>query len=863
MLSFTIGGFTQQAIFNESKAGNITFTHHDEPSKKDINTNYIIKTIAAGLDKDIENTSYKFYYTANTKIVRGNNTESYGYINFKGFVFTGDVKFRDFSLTEVLVPSRCDASVKIITKTKIIKSFDNQGIHVNETNSEACFSIPDSLIHNEIDVEIDVMKFYYDEAGKSVFDEKILAINNYYKSETLLSEAKEKLKKIDLNNIDHIPLYNIWIDEVDEIIDDLEEQNLAEKINLSHYDPIRFVHRLDSLRTKTNEINSKLKNDLSKIESIYYEKAVDFIKQFRFDEAEKYLEKSLSFNTKYFPAHLMTAKMHLRRDETDAAVKITSKIFEEINLDKSEKMMFNELCEEIIQQNLKIAESLLLEDNDNDALEVLNKTKDFCKSIPGADCPSETDELIARAKYGIFKSYLHIAEKAMAIESYTFAESYLEKASEYQAANKESISSDAEITNLYGKLIYQSTEKGFAALAIPDFIAAQNYFDRAYRLCNKLEGFKCSQRLIDGINAANQGIAMEYNPENDTGQKSLSDNIKKTEELQSTTQKLKKEVYDQGDYKRLIAEGQILAEEKQTTEAYNKFLEAKELEPGSNITPDPELDNYIQNVVKPALLKKIKKAEFIVWKNELDSAQEIYEEIIYDKKRFKLEEDKDIENALTGLQKDIIEKNCFNIEAEYNNGCLKALREIRRANFQLARIDLQKTKKLKDDNQDCIFRDNCTEKIENRYKSYFVYKKHFDMAKSNAREKNYSEAISNYKKAKEIFIKNQIDTLGISYPAIHDFIAGYHDMDFAIYGAKYCIENGEYENCLSLLKILWLGGISARETKNIQVELAEKLATLDKNKEVSAESKISEYINIEDNWFKYFRKTYLKVIKLD
>ncbi len=569
--------FSQGSKINHFNSGNIEFKYIYNPGKKDINTDHILKTLASGQGSDLENTSFKFFYTVNIELIQDEHAQISGYIRFKGFVITGDVKYKSFSTTDVLIPSGADVVVKIFINSENIKNIKLENIQVIEPTTVAVFSIPDSLLSTNFSVEANIQKFYFSEKYTSLFDSRISDINTYYTSDSILESAEAKLQKIDPENVDLIPLYNIWFDEVREATGKLKSLELSNKLELDLHDPIKYVTRLNLIESKVASLYSQLKRDIEQLEIIYLEKAKELIKQNKAGEAEEYLRKSLKFNTRYIPAHYELAKLHLKKDNPDESVKIISKVLLTLEINDPERKMLIELSDEIIQYYLKTAEAFILQDNDNEALEELSKAESFCKDIQGLNCPEEIDELTARAKYGIFKSFLQVATKAMAIESHDFSEIYIQKAAEYQQNNKEAINSDAEITKLYGKLIYQCTEKGFEALSVADFNKAQNYFDRAYRLCNFLEDFKCSQRLVDGINAANQGIAMEY----DTGEKTDYTNyeIENTiSEKTDHTQKKPAQIYDRNDYNRLIAEGQILMETHHLNDAFEKFIEAKNIE---------------------------------------------------------------------------------------------------------------------------------------------------------------------------------------------------------------------------------------------------------------------------------------------
>lgn len=848
-----MSGFSQHAKFNQSNSGFKEFKFIKDPDKLDNNTNHIIRTLADDKKKPIDNVSFSFFYTINTQLEQSDTAESLGYISFKGFVITGNVKYMGFPVSDVLIPSHASVGIKTVNASNnTINNIELENIPLEDPITNPPFSISDSVISDNCKIEVSVKKFHFNNEAIILFDNKISAINTYYMNDSILENAEIKLKKIDPGNLDLIPLYNIWIEELDEINDKLKNQDLANELQLELYDPIRFVYRLNSLTLETDNLHSRLKNDLEQMEIIYYEKAKDLLRKNKQEEAEEYLKRSLQFNTKYIPSHYEMAKLHLRRDNPDKAVNIINMIHMSIDIDDAEHKMLSELGDNIIQHYLIVAENFILQNKANEALDALNKAEDFCNKTPRVNCHKDIEDLVSRAKYGIYKSYLQIAEKAMEIVSFDFAERYILKASEYQQNNKE-VDSDAEIKNLYGKLIYQCTEKGFEALSVPDFNNAQNYFDHAWRLCNSLQGFKCSHRLIDGINSANHGIAMEYDRrEEEKTHSEVEDEQNKVEA--KDPEKLKKE-FDQDDHNRLIAEGEILLEANQGIDAFEKFNTAKKIEQKFNMAPVANLDVLISLSAKPVILHDLKKSEFLIWKNNIVEAKEILSKAINYQKKFNLTEDSDINRALDNLQKKIDKQICFNAEAEYRNTCLKALRLIRRSNIKSAENSLYKTNKIKTNNSLCNFTDDIVNQIKQKYEPFFNYQKHLDFARSSAKGHKYEDAIEYFQKSFNNYSDGQMDTTGLDFPSFTDFIISYNDPGFSFYACDYLLDKSDYENSFLLLKDLRRLNFPAKETKEIQIKLGKILAEVNMRNDSDSIEKIKEY-TFGDRWYQNFRKAY-------
>jgi len=571
LLCIVISGSSQNTTFSKSETGIAEFIFIDDPDRTDQYTNHFISTLADGNKMSVRDISYKFYYTVVSRLLQKTDSVMSGMISFKGFIISGNIKYRGFSLSEELIPSKANAKVKLLNKVnKQTTTFQLDNIPVTSSKTSADFMVSDSSLLDNLNLETTIKYFFYEEGAKTIFDKKIAAINAYYLYDSILSNAEIKIKKIDPAEVDRIPLFNIWIDELNDLITEMTNKDYQDDLKLESYDPISFISRTNKLSEQIKILQSKLKNDLGQMDVIYYERAVDFLKKYNYEEAEVYLDKTLQFNTLYFPAHLMKAKMHLRKGEPGESVEIIKFIDEKIEISQAERNILSELGDDVVKYYLTAAEELIMQDNNNEALDAIVKAEGFCNTIPGIDCPQQIFEIKSKAKYGIFKSYLQIATKAMAIVNYDFAEDYIQKASEYHRNNSEFINSEDEISDLYGKLISRCTDKGYEALALPDFNMAQNYFDRAYRLCNYLNEFSCSQRLIDGINNANHGIALEYDDRTDEENKSSTETGSKPEKIEEDRTAAPPPEYKIKDYNRLIAEGEILFEANYYIDAFHR-----------------------------------------------------------------------------------------------------------------------------------------------------------------------------------------------------------------------------------------------------------------------------------------------------
>ena len=84
------------------------------------------------------------------------------------------------------------------------------------------------------------------------------------------------------------------------------------------------------------------------------------------------------------------------------------------------------------------------EEKYNEAIEELSRAEQLCKNTPGLNCSEQLSKSIAQAHYGIYKSYLKVAEKSIEHGRLDIAYVYIKHSLEYQKNHQSEIISNTE-----------------------------------------------------------------------------------------------------------------------------------------------------------------------------------------------------------------------------------------------------------------------------------------------------------------------------------------------------------------------------------------------------------------------------------
>jgi hypothetical protein len=283
--------------------------------------------------------------------------------------------------------------------------------------------------------------------------------------------------------------------------------------------------------------------------------------------------------------------------------------------------------------------------------------------------------------------------------------------------------------------------------------------------------------------------------------------------------------------------------------------------PAPSLPPLVEIDSvYItaRSNSREQILRSTYDAYFVVWKNQLDSAKNILGINVARQNQYKLEHDSSINDALQELRKRIQEKECFNLQAEYNNCLNRALNYCKRAEFIFADDQLKRAHEILHANQSCQWNDSLYESTLKKYEPAITWSRKKAAYESALQQKDYVGFIGLYKESQTIFDENTLENLYLKQVSISEFLLEQNDPQLVADICQSLVESGKPEQGLNLMKLLKGNKSAQAGLKKHQQKIGILLA-----KTYPIKTDKPDWLNnyLHDPWFKSMTNSYLRACK--
>jgi len=867
-------------VFTDKQADSSIFKYVGSASLKEKISNYFIEELSKSIPKILAYTQYSFSFnyqvliTNSGKRLKNGKKEYKILVEIKDGKCGGDMLYKGFSIADALLPDFADFTILIKNRGGGVKPITVHAIIIHAGYGiTSNITFQDSLADEKFKATLSNKIFYYNDSAKTLFQKKIQLINDYYNSEFVISSALENLQYIDLENVEMIKVFDIKLNDVEKIIEKLTSKKFSEKLNLQAGDPIDFIGKFKDITQKTQKQRVIINQMLATLDKVYYKKGIENVVKGDILSALKFFEKSTETNLFFSPAFYQIAKIYFGQNELDKASQNITTITVKLSPDQFTLKQVIQLGNNIFSSYLANAEILINAEKFNEALEVLRKAKLFCDSTPAIACNESLQKDIAKAKYGIYKSFITVSQKAIDKEIFDIAEIYIFRAKDYQKENSAEIISSSEADDLLGQVVKGYIAKGFLFNSRLKFDTALTILEKASDLCKNYPEIKCSDKLAPAISTAKNGIyrfltqkASQYiqygepdKAENAIAtakayQQTNSVEIQTSLSTDSLTTLIKKQWYD-----KYISEGITYINYNNGEKALSNFEAAKLLEKTYPVKKDHRLDSLIIATVKPFILVSVEKACVNVWGNELDKAIYIQDSVKILQAKYNLSEDTIILKALADLKTKIFNQQCKNAQETYNEYYRNAYQNIVLKKYSSASDFFSKCLKTAEDNSSCKIQDSMARVSKEKYLHAATYQKLIEESENLANSSKYYDAINKYIDCEKYYNENNVRQFGLAHVVLNDYLTSRKDNNYVYNCANYFLDENNYINTFLFLEILRSRNYSENFTKDLQGMLAKKLAAVD----YAADNKQKPSVLINkntngDTWYKYFKKAYIK-----
>lgn len=866
-----------------------TFQYYAVPGAREYYSNFIIQEIAKSIPKRADYTTFTVNYTMTQKIVKRDSTHYKLILELKNFSATGDVLYKGINIAKKLIPGEIDYVAKIYRKqTGGLHANGDEGILVvNKTftsvplnDNLGYFQIPEMLFSDTVkdqqySVAIENQKLFFNERTKNIFLNQVAYINDYYSTDPVIASNLAKVQSIQTDNIDKLSFYDIELKEVEATIINIDARQFPQTLGLWENDPMQFVPKMESLKQQTLQARMQLNQRLSILDQLFCQRGNNFMAEGKLQDAANDYNKALQVNPFYAPAQYQLARMEYNIGNIDTSAVMVNTALLKMNPDPSTQQLLIQLGNNIYSSLLSTGEKYTSEQQFNEAIAVYERAKWMCTTTPGMVCTEQATKGLAQARYGIYRSYLQVAEKAIENGRLDIAGNYINQSMDYQKQYSSDIISNSESMQWMTILCKEYVKAGNVKNANKKYDLALVQFGRCDSLCKVYPSIGEIPGLSLGFTTARNG---KYNNMlDDSRQKLAADKLDDAETICSQAiayqQMYAADITSNRDavqvmakikekrYNIAIAAGKNQLNGGNHAEAAKLFLDARTLEENYSFQHYDSLKILIRAAGKPLVTKTIDEGKMNAWGNKLPEARQNYQVANDEIKLYGLESDKDLEAKMAELKNKIFSQECANAEKSYNDLMAQAKAFMRDGDYANATTTLSKAIEVTNTNVLCNIDNTPAYQEQNRIKPAVEYQNLMKNTDALAAKSNYTECVKQLDLCAVFFTSNRIDTFGLSQPTTQKYILSGGDANFVYFAVEYFMGLKDYDTALSMLAELKKRNYPVSYTKIVQTQLGAKLAIRDKIAG-AGDYKIQILKYTEgDKWYKVFSKSYKKTWK--
>jgi tetratricopeptide (TPR) repeat protein len=457
-------------------------------------TNELLQRISQGSGRLRAHTRFTLEANLMVDVQREANQPSRAIISMKQVQFHGDVIYRDFSLEKILLPNRVSLnfSVSDASGKKIFHQRLEDALVPANGGPVAAIDLPAMVLSNGLMMQLENVKFYYSEEAFDRFEGWFDALESYYAAGEKISRAMEMLDGLDYSNPDGLLLDEFRLCEAEALYGSVKQAGFHFWIELDRSDPEMVMPRMESLRQAIAPLRAGFNRSVAAIDSLFHHAGMQELDSGRVAEARELLARAVTYNPFHIPSHLAIATIDLELGAKNQAIQRMGNVLEKMYPSGSMRTQSLAVTAGILDVFFTEARELTWELRFLDALRTLEPVQAFCNQVVGFyECPAELNYRITASHMGMYRSFLTVAARAIRGDNLAFAETYINSAFEYQAAQTKYIPDAGEALEQMQMVITRHAQKGFVSMGLKDYPAAVMHLGRSRALCEQFPALQC------------------------------------------------------------------------------------------------------------------------------------------------------------------------------------------------------------------------------------------------------------------------------------------------------------------------------------------------------------------------------------
>jgi len=710
----------------------------------------------------------------------------------------------------------------------------------------------------------------------SVFSQNENNTLNYKQLDSIYKYNLQIFNELNINDVNSLIINDCRLSELEFEINRIAVNRLESYFNFKNQEQISIYQNLTNFQLQLNQSRIIINQYLSNIDFWYYKTALEFLSKKDTLNAINYLDKSLLLNELYLPSLQKKTSILNNQNKTLEAASLFTKISPYIYPNNINYQLYKTTASQISGRLEQKALSFYKDGYYSESLEIYQIADSFCNNLKITDCEG-IKEGIKNSKIGVYHSYLRIAKQAFSTQNFNISESFTHKALEYAKLNRESISEDSETKNMFRNIFSKYLSISNKYKENGNYIAADNYTDKAKKICEFLNTEDCNALLKNNTTYAitDDFEEVKYITEVNTveiqNQKTeiVSPNVKKAikeikpktnkiPEKRITIRQIKTDNTSFALYKNMIeiADDYLLREKYE--QAYSKYLQAKTMENKAIAKNNPVLDSLLLKTARIIIKNTIQPVDFLIWSNKLYEADTTYLYLINLQKKYQLENDNYTNKLISSLKSRITIKNCNNIQDQINTFANKTLALLNLNEYSKAQYTLNEASNVIEKNNLCNL--NLTEitKIENILNPISKYFSLKEKAKELYNKNDFFNCFKYFYLSDSIYYVSKLDSFKIPNSNLIAFLNFHNKENENLLALSYFTENKNYDYALNVLNLLKENNYQSKKLKKEQIQIAQLIA----KEHINFNILKTKYPFLKsEKWFKYLLKEYRNLIR--
>ena len=873
LIAIAVSVFATDKVFENTENSKYTFHYKRSNSIKNNTNNFFIREIARHNLNSLNSTSFTYYYSVHQSIAKTEMNTFLVKTKVKGEKCTGDVYYRDFNISDILMPDHADLNIAIYSGDSYLEDFYFKDVTQNENGEfELDFVFEGNEVPDSYWVRVENVDFYSGSNDKDVFFDRIHAIDTYYTGIAVAGRLNDRLEEMDIKDPYRLPDLYISLKEVERVYNAVKNFDFPQELGLDSDDKAGYYLALDELNRKIGQYKYKFNRLLNSVEFIKIDGRFAGIARDYVEMTSRYFDLSQEVTHWQSSIYYDLGLVGYSNEMLDDYFSGFERIIDKTGACNNKSQVINILKEQIFRSYLDKAEEYNKNQSYHLATGVLKNAGRFYKLTYGTTMPVEYNILNATTNYGIYTSYIQVADRAIEIGNYELAENYIKKAGEFQKEHSETIITDKYLKKMTLDLANLYVVKGNSLNENQDYYEAKYCFEQAHRLSASISVFNKDYEIKHGLDKAINGLynsyvekARYYFDEGDFYK--ANEEIMKAQELYNANSSVimpSLEVNDittgvnQSLYSYLIIKGKINLDAGSYKLAFEDLNNALKLEKEFGLQRDSILEPLFKEAAALVIINKCETA----FDSDLEEAREVYDECMTLQIDCGLEKNVDVQKSLWELNSDIFNRNCEKENIVFNSFIEKADQSVNSGDFIGAVNNLDKSFDVSQRNPYCEFDTTLAGGHVAKYKPAARYQVLAKEAQQALMSEDRESFLKIYKEMEQISAENEIVRAKIEPMPLFYLFSVKNNLALFEKSIEQYDNRAEFETAMKLLKTIEANHYSMKETRGIQERLAYKMAESDKETNSSINPKVDvEKYTGGNSWYKFFKKAYIKKSK--